>query len=188
MLEKRKKRKVRTKRSWIVDIPISVCIFFVAAGIIIGNIFVIRTWHEGKLIGKNEAISVSATFDSYTLHHSPKGSLNEVGIYFSDYEKLYMDGACFNIDVESALDTLQSGDKIELLLHPNSNYIWEMKCDKTVILSFEDAKTRIRSDNIAFSAILGTFGYLCTGLGVVSLLLQFKERRRKLQSQYYSKK
>lgn len=182
MSEKKKKPKVRTKRSWIVDIPISMCIYFVIAGIIIGNVFVIITWHEGKLIDKNEAISVSATFESYTLHHSPKGSLNEVGINFSDYEKLYMDGTCFDVDVESALDNLQSGDRAELLLHPNSDYIWEMKCDETVILSFEDAKTRIRSENIAFSAILGTFGYLCAGLGVVSLLLQFKERRGKLKS------
>ena len=182
MSKKRKKTKVRTKRSWIVDIPIGVCIFFVVVGIIIGNVFVILTWHEGKLIDKNEAISVAATFESYTLHHSPKGSLNEVGIYFSDHVKLYMDGACFNIDVESALDNLKSGDKAELLLHPNSDYIWEMKCDETVILSFEDAKTRIRSENIAFSVILGAFGYLCAGLGVVSLLLQFKERGRKLKS------
>ena len=182
MSKKRKKSKVRTKRSWIVDIPISVCIFFVVGGIIIGNVFVIATWHDGKLIDKNEAIPVSATFESYTLHHSPKGSLNEVGIYFSDHEKLYMNGACFNIDVECALDTLQSGDKTDLLLHPNSDYIWEMKCDETVILSFEDAKTRIRSENIAFSAMFGTFGFLCAGLGVASLVLQFRERRRKLKS------
>ena len=87
-------------------------------------------------------------------------------VYFSDHEKLYMDGACFNMDVESALDNLKSGDKAELLLHPNSDYIWEMKCDETVILSFEDAKTRIRSENIAFSAILGAFGYLCAGARV----------------------
>ena len=182
MSKKRNKpKKVRTKRSWIVDVPIGVCIFFIIAGIIIGNVFVIMTWHEGKLIDKSEAIPISATFESYTLHHSSKGFVSEVGIYFSDHEKLYMDGVCFNVDVESALDKLQSGDKIELLLHPNSDYIWEMKCYESIILSFEDAKTQIRSENIAFSATVGAFGYLCAGLGVVSLLLQFKELRRRVK-------
>lgn len=176
---RKKKQKARRKYSWITDIPIGVCVFFVVAGIIIGNVFVIGVWHEGKLIDKNDAIPVTAAYESYTIHTSPKGSLNEVGISFIDHEKLYMDGACFNIEVENALAALQSGEKVDLLLHPNSGYIWEMKSDESIILSFDDAKTRIRSENIAFSAILGTFGYLCAGLGIVSLLLKSRQWRRK---------
>lgn len=176
---RKKKQKVCTKRSWIIDIPVGVCIFFVVVGIIIGNLFVIVTWHEGALIDINEAIPVTASFDSYMIHHSPKGFLNEIGIYFSDYEKLYMDGAYFNIDVENALNDLQRGEKVDLLLHPNSGYIWEMKSDENVILSFDDAKMRTCSENIAFSVILGTVGYLCAGLGIVSLFLKIREWRRR---------
>lgn len=174
----KKKRNVCTKRSWITDIPIGFCIVFIVMGIVIGNLFVILTWHDGKPIDKSEAIPVTATFSSYTTHTSAKGSLAEIEINFSDHERLFIDGVCFSVDVEHALDDLQSGDRVELLLHPNSNYVWEMKSEENVILSFDDAKSQICSENIVFSAILGTFGYLCAIMGIVSLLLQLKGRRK----------
>ncbi len=179
-----KKRKVKKKRSWIIDIPISVCIFFIVIGIIIGNLFVLGSWYGwGKLIEKSETIPVAATFKSYKKYSSAKGSLDEIEIQFTDYEKIYMDGACFNVEVEEALDKLQSGDKMDLLLHPNSGDVWEIKSEETVILSFEDARTRMRSENIVFS-VLGTIGYLCVAMGTVSLILQLivrRKRKNKLQ-------
>ena len=178
MAIKRKKR-VRKKKSWITDIPIGVCIFFIAIGIIIGNIFVIVTWHEGKLIDKSETIPVTATFSSYTIHTSPngKGAVNEVELCFIDHEKLYIDGACFNIDVETALDNLEKGDRLELLLHPVSNYIWDIQRDEEIILSFDDAKSRTRFENIAFT-IIGFFVYFCAIMGAISLFLQWKENMK----------
>ncbi len=178
-MAKKRKKQVRTKRSWIIDIPIGVCVYFIIVGMLIGNVFVIVTWNNGKLIDKSEAISVTATYSSYTLHTSPKGGLSEIEINFSDYEKLYMDGVCFDAGVETALDNLQSGDKVNLLLHPISDYIWDMRSDGEIILLFDDAKNQILSENIAFSGILGTFGYLCAIMGAVSLFLRWKERRKR---------
>ena len=180
MAKKRKKnpQKVRAKRSWIIDVPIFVCIVFLIMGLLIGNVFVFIIWHEGKLVDKEETISVTASFDSYTILTSPKGSLNEVRIEFRDREALYVDGACFDGAVGRALNSLQSGETVELLLHPISNYVWEMTGGEGVILSFDDAKMRTRSENVSMSVLLGSFGYFCIGFSGVSLLLKARERRK----------
>ncbi|MBE6789353.1 MAG: hypothetical protein E7539_06800 [Ruminococcaceae bacterium] len=176
-----KKKRRRTKISWIADIPVGVCIFFIIIGIIIGNVFVIGTWHWGKLIDKSEAIPITATFESYKMRFGKSGSVNEIEIYFRDKQKLCIDGACIDIDVETALENTKQGDRVDLLLHPNSEYIWEMKTKEAVILSFADAKSRMRSENIGFSVILGATGYLCAIMGAISLLIQ-AVRRRKIKS------
>ena len=180
MPDKRKKQqKSRSIPSWIIDIPINVCVFFIISGIILGNLFVILPWYDGKLIDKHDAIPVSATFDSYTVYYSSKGHLNGAGIYFRDHDKLYIDGTCFNAEVEDALKNLESGEKLELLLHTNLNDIWEMKSNNSVILSFEDSKTSKRADNIAFT-VLGAFAYFFACVGITSLLLKLRKRRKNI--------
>lgn len=183
MSKKKRKKKIKTKRSWIVDIPIGTCIFFIITGFVLCTVFVFVTWHEGRLIDKSEAISVSATFDSYTKHHSPKGSLNEIEIHFKDREHLYMDSAYFNATIEESLNQLDSGERLNMLLHPSSEYIWEIKTETDTILYFEEAKEGALVENLGFSIVLGTFGCLCAVMGTTSLVLQLAERNRKRQNQ-----
>ena len=178
-MRKKKKKKIRTKRSWIVDIPIGACLLFIIGGIILCTVFVFVTWHEGRLIDKSEAVSVSATFDSYIMHHSPKGSLNEIEICFRDRESLYMDSAYFNATIQDSLDQLDGGEQLDMLLHPSSEYIWEIKTDRDIILLFEDAKEGVLVENLGFSLILGSFGCFCSVMGTTSLILQLVERKRK---------
>ena len=172
------KKKHKTKRSSLLDIPLGVCIFFIVVGIVLGNVFVILTWHEGKLIDKIEAIAVRGIYDSYTLRRGPKGYLNEIEIRFIDREKLYMDSAYWNVTIEDDLENLESGEVVSMLIHPNSEYIWEFKTEENMILNFEDAKRGVLEENLGFS-IIGTFGYFCAIMGTVSLILQLIERKRK---------
>lgn len=166
------------KRSWIVDVPVWVCIYFIVIGILIGYVFTNITWHERALIDQSEAIPVTAIYNSHRFRYSSKGPLSEVVIYFDDYEKLYIPGACVRIETEDALEELQGGEKLNLLLHPNSGDIWEVKSDESAILTFADAKARMQADNIGLSVIGGIVGYLCAIMGAVSLLLQWREYRK----------
>ena len=176
---KKNKKRIKTKRSWIVDIPIGACLFFIIIGIILSTVFVFVTWHEGRLIDKSEAVPVSATFDSYIMHHSARGSLNEIEICFKDRKSLYMDSAYFNSTVQDSLDQLDSGEQLDMLLHPISEYIWEIKTDRDTILHFEDAKEGVLVENLGFSIILGSFSCFCSVMGTISLVLQLVEKKRK---------
>lgn len=175
----KKKKHTHVKKSWISDVPVGVCIFFVVVGLLIGNVFVIGVWHWGSMIERAEAIPLSASFESYRICTSPKGSVNEIEIRFQDHEKLYMDGACFDAEVRAALDALAGGERVELLLHLHSDYIWEMKSGDATVLSFEDAKDGVLAENIGYTVLLGFFGYLIAILGAVSLIMQWKEREKR---------
>lgn len=165
--------------SELLDIPVSMCIFLLVAGILLGNVFVIGTWHWGELIDMDEAIPVHATFDAYDLHYGRHGSVNSVEIRFTDREKLFIDSAAYHGDLEDALERLSSGDKVDLLIHPNSDDIWQMKCGGNTILSFADAKDRVRADNIGFT-VLGVFGYAMALLGAVSMLMSWCKKRKNI--------
>ena len=175
---KKKKRKNKVKRSWILDVPIGVCALFIIMGIVLGVVLVSITWREGKLIDKSEAISECGIYESYIKHHSAKGSLNEIEIRFCDRESLYMNAAYWDTDIEASFDKLDSGERLYMLVHPISEYIWEIETETETLLRFDDAKHGTYVENIEFSIILGTFGCITLVMGAVSLILQLLERRR----------
>ena len=105
------KSNVRTRRSWLTNIPIGLCIFFIVIGLLLGNVFVIVTWHQGRLIEKSEAIPIVAMFDSYVIHTSSKGSLNEVELRFGDY------GKCKATKEQYYLLMTQKGELASKILH-----------------------------------------------------------------------
>ena len=175
---KKKKRKNKVKRSWILDVPIGVSALFIIMGIVLGVVLVSITWREGKLIDKSEAISECGIYESYIKHHSARGSLNEIEIRFYDRERLYINAAYWDADIEVSLDKLDSGERLYMLVHPCSEYIWEIETETETLLHFEDAKHGTYVENIGFSIILGTFGCITLVMGSVSLILQLSERRK----------
>ena len=173
-----KKKSMRKKRSWLIDTPVWVCVILFVLGLLLCTVFPYIVWYEGELIERDEAIPCSATLESYVKRHSPRGGgLNRVELRFTDHDSLDMDAAYFDADIQNKLD-LYRGETVDMLLHPNSNNIWEMKCGDTVILAFEDAKSGILYDNIGMTVILGGFGCFVVIVMVISLCLKWKERKR----------
>ena len=171
--KRNKKKPMRKKRSWLIDTPV----WLFVLGLLLSTVFPYIIWHEGELIERNEAIPCSATLKSYVMLGSPRGPLNRVELRFTDHDSLDMDAAYFDADIQNKLD-LYRGETVDMLLHPNSNNIWEMKCGDTVILAFEDAKSGMLYDNIGMTVILGGFGCFVVIVMVISLCLKWKERKR----------
>ncbi|MBQ8849543.1 MAG: hypothetical protein IJ011_04310 [Clostridia bacterium] len=161
----------------LADIPIVACVFFTVAGILLGNVMVIGTWHWGKLIKREEATSVSATFESYYMSYGRYGSVSCVYIDFSDYDRLAIDGACCDAETEYLMNGLERGDRLEMLIHPNSGDIWELKSGNVVLLSFENSVSRMQFENVGFTAI-GAFMYFVALIGIVSLIIQYRDHRK----------
>lgn len=103
--------------------------------------------------------------------------MNTVELRFTDWEKLFIDGAVYQVGFEDALERLNIGDTMELLIHPNSDDIWQITCAEEKILTFSDAKERMRSDNIFFT-VLGVSGYAMALLGAVSILVRWHKKRK----------
>ena len=174
---KKSYKKVKKKRNIFADVPILVSVIFIIFGIVLGSIFAYNFVYLGEIINREDAISIIGTFDSYKYHYSPKsGSVTEVQINFVDRDSLYLDA--YNVEMDEKFEALEYGQQLEMLLHPNSEYIWEMTSEDGVILSFEDAKSYAQLNNGFFGGILAAFCFICASMGVISLLVKYKEYKK----------
>ena len=149
----------------------------IVLGLVIGSVMVVGTWYWGELIGRDEAIAISAEYESYKVNYGRYGSVNDIELSFSDREPLYINSECYRVSVEDALKSLESGDRLDMLRHTNSDDVWEIKRGEDVILSFDESVERVRAGNIGFT-LIGVFGYLVAALGITSLAVQYVRKRK----------
>ena len=174
MKKKKNKQPKSKKKEKIADIPLWMCIVFIVLGGVLGSIFAYDCLYLGKIIDREDAIVARVTFDSYEYSYSPRsGAVSEVQINFIDRETLYVDA--YHAEMDEKLERLEPGEQLDLLLHPNSEYIWEMTTEDDVILSFDDAKSRTQLEKSFFGVILVGFCFVCTLMGVVSLCVKCRE-------------
>ena len=178
---KKKQHKIKaTKRIDFADIPLWMCIFFIALGSVLGSIFAYNCLYLNQLIDREEAVAATGIFDSYRLSYGKGGAVNEVRIRFIDRSELYLNTAAYHVEMDEKLEALEKGQRLDMLLHPNSQDVWELKSDNEVILSFDDAKSRIRLENGLYFVLVG----LCligVFIGSFALFSNHSARRKKRQ-------
>jgi hypothetical protein len=174
-----RRRKVKN------DIPVTTAIFLLVVGLLLGSICVFGMQHWNKPIEKDEALPVSATFESYHVSYTKRFSIKEIKIIFSDYDPIYIDSACANDDILSAVKSLRQGDTLEMLIHPNSNTAWELEHNGNIILPFENAQHNIKIESHGFF-FLGLFMYFCAAYAAISLLTKCaKHKKRKQRNRHF---
>ena len=174
MGKNRRKKKKFVKYSRAYDNPPVVYIFFIIMGLVLALLCAV-IWHEGRLIEKDEALCVSGVYESYEPRNSRYGSVSEIEIRFLDRDTLLMDSAYWNVNIENALDSLEKGERFDMLLHPTSKYIWEIRTSDRVLFSFDDARSGVLTENVGFTFILGVFGLVSILMGTVGLALWLRQ-------------
>ena len=101
--------------------------------------------------------------------------MSEIEIRFLDRDTLLMDSAYWNVNIENALDSLEKGERFDMLLHPTSKYIWEIRTSDRVLFSFDDARSGVLTENVGFTFILGVFGLVSILMGTVGLALWLRQ-------------
>ena len=157
--------------------PIGAAVFFIIVGMVMGTVFTLGMQYWNEPIQREDARVIVATYDSYYRNESPRHHRGIV-VRFTDCDSMNIDSACLRQDVVDSIQELSSGDRVELLVHPNSDTIWEMKSDTNTILPFELAQERLKCENIAFG-ILGILLYALAVSGVVSLLFRWRRAKTK---------
>ena len=152
--------------------PVGVAIFLIVAGLILGTVFIFGMQFWGESIDREEAIQESGVFESYQIHYG-RHRISEIKIILNDHRSFYIDGACVTDELQNQIEALPKGAKVDMLIHPNSDTIWELKRDDHSILSFERSQEQIKGENIGFAA-LGLFMYFCVVLGIGSLLMRWR--------------
>ena len=184
MSQKKKKYRKNNKRSSkesIADVPIWMCIVFIVLGGVLGSIFTYNCLYLNQIIDREEAIVATGRFDSYEFSYGKGGAVSEVRIDFIDRGELYIDTA-YHVEMDEKLEVLEKGEQLNMLLHPNSEAIWELTTEKSVILSFDDAKSRTQFENGFFMFFLVGLCLICISLGVIALLAKYFEYKKKIRN------
>ena len=171
------KKSGKIKNKILKGVPTSAAVSLLLMGIIIAVVFNLDPLYFNRLIEREEAVEAKGVFESYEFLYSGKtDSVTEVRIYFSDREELYLNN--YNYDMDEKLALLRRGDEVQLLLHPNSDCIWEILANGNVLVAFDEVREIAAVDNILSGAILGGFGLVCAVIGAASLISKLFERRR----------
>ena len=170
--------KNNERKKSISLIPVSTAILFVVVGLLLGTIFILDVRYWNTPLEREDAIEIEATFDSYLERKTIRGNSKGIRISFSDYEQQSIDASCVTDDLRNDLKQLTKGEKLILLIHPNSATIWEIRTAEKTILSFAYTQNNLRQENIGFS-ILGMFMYCGAAIGLGSLLMKWIRTKKK---------
>ena len=181
MKKQKNKQPKSKKKEKIADIPLWMCIVFIVLGGVLGSIFTYNCLYLNQIIDREEAIVATGRFDSYEFSYGKGGAVSEVRIDFIDRGELYIDTA-YHVEMDEKLEVLEKGEQLNMLLHPNSEAIWELTTEKSVILSFDDAKIRTQFENGFFMFFLVGLCLICISLGVIALLAKYFEYKKKIRN------
>ena len=112
-------------------------------------------------ISAQEAVSVTGQYESYRAAHA-RHSVRYVDLIFSDGQRYTVDGCCANSKLLETLKNLPSGSEMELLLHPVTEGVLEIRTEGETPLVFSTALPSLRREAGGFFA-LGLFLYLGSG-------------------------
>ena len=160
--------KKRKKKS---EIPNSKAILLLILGIIMGSVFIFVYNYFNGNVDREDAESVTVTYESYEekVHRSRYGRDYYAVLSFSDYKDLDISQLCYNDEVEEKLEALPKGAILNVIHHPRSDDIMELRHYGNCILSFDEVSERIHKENIGFFC-LGVFMYFCALFGLCILV------------------
>lgn len=157
----------------IKEIPTGTAVFLLIAGVIMGTVFTFGMKYWNAPITKDEAQQVTAIFSSFEEIYG-RGGVNGIIVRFENHEQLEIDGVCINDEISDAIDDIVPGTIVEMLVHPNSDSIVEMKVGNMKVLDFQDSIQKLSSEASGFMYI-GVFCYIMALLGAGHFILLKKK-------------
>lgn len=134
-------------------------------------------------IPKEDAIEVTGIFSSFHESFGRRRHLQEVSLHFKDRETLDIDGVCISDELRKELQKLEAGEKLSMLVHPDSDTILELRRGETILLHFEDAMEKLATETKTFF-LLGLF---YGGLSLYCLILLYRTGRGKQRKKQHHK-
>lgn len=144
----------------------------------LGGVFVfgMQFWHAEipADLARHEQ-RIYSTFRISGADSHPK----EMIVMFADGSQLDIDRVCIDDAVRGKLESLARNSPVELLIHPNSGTILDMRANGEAIVVFEHAMQKLTRERNGF-LILGLLCYACAGAGLITLIKQ-SIRKQKAQ-------
>lgn len=163
------------KRKNYEPMPVNTAVLFIIVGLLLGSIFSFGTKYWNAPIEREDALYVEATFEEIKIRgrNGRRGAV----IRFVDHDHLSIDSSCLSNDLINDLKNLQRGDRVTLLVHPNSSTILEMKTGGQILMRFDYSMEMLGSTEYLF-VIIGIFMYFCAAFGAGTLIMRYIKARK----------
>ena len=155
-------------------------IFFLIAGLLMGTVFTFGMSHWNEEIPREACKYVETEFLDYHEDRPPRkpAHIREIIIDCSNGERYFIDGVSINKELRNAVGNLSEGERIRLLIHPNSDTILEFSCGDGLILEFKDTIKKLGQEKNGFG-ILGGFMYFLAVVGLYYIVTPKISKKKK---------
>ena len=155
-------------------------------GLIMGTVFCFGNQFWYRPITPEEAIHTTATYSNFDfqykhrLKHTYHYNYN-LRVYFEDYESLLIYGwRLYGSESEmlQKINLLPSGTEVELIIHPESDTILDMRTDDSVLIEFDESIEILYFENKGFM-VLGIIIYSFSVFGLIYFIhLNYRSHKR----------
>lgn len=117
------------------------------------------TWD--RRIGREEAVAQTAVFEDYEVDYRYRRSvqhLRGIRIQFSGLGVRAVDGNCPLVTVRDSLSRVEPGERMTVLLHPESGEVLAAETRDLVVLSYDDY-VRYHRRHVGFDVVFGLICY-----------------------------
>ncbi len=157
-------------------ISTSKLILLLLISLLMGTVFVFGKGYWHASISREQAISKEASYTScHNLFNRP--SRYGLTLYFSGLEPMQIDASCINESFLNEMKLLPAGEKVRLLIHPNSNTILEMEADGNTFLQFESCMECLTLSPYCFQG-MGIAMYIIFFAAAIKLLRNYRRKRQ----------
>ena len=151
--------------------------------LIVGTILVSLSL-KTNLIKTEEAIHITDSYSSYTEVTGRRGRCVALKIHFENNESISIKGRCVYDGLKEAISSLPEGTEAEMLIHPDSYYILDLKAQGETILNFDHSIKQFATEKYTYL----TFGILSYVGAVIEILHAVKIIKHKKDSKKTKKK
>ncbi len=145
----------------ILDSPIMKML--IAVGVIVIGILLFAQKQDYRIVDKTECIKYTGVYDYYYED-------DYIEIYFQNGDIHYVDTLCAYDDFYEKMDRINKGQNLQLLIHPDNEYVVEIRCGGTEILNFKQSQIDMRD----FAIFISVIGVILAIVGFGLLLIGFK--------------
>ena len=149
----------------------------IVLGLLIGIVFGVFSPRWYAPIAREDAVSETLQFESWTQLHDRRGGSMGVKLTFSNGEAHSIGESCENDALTEKLNALKFGETIDLLMHPDGTVL-SLNASGETILDFDFAQQKLTAKGKQY-AYIGAFGFICVGIGIVCIYNRKKLMRRR---------
>ena len=138
--------------------------------IILGLFFALSEGSNAP-ISRSEAVSYSGEFEKYDVGRNYRTICFKDGSYYNVYPHTE------ETEFRNAMDSLEKGTRLYILVNPNNDYVAEIKTDTQELLNFELSQEAIAKYDNGYVAI-GIFVCFCGVFFIFLAILSFKNEKK----------